>query len=578
MSSPDAFYAVPASVFPVDQNQCLVLNRRDGTVRQVDALAARALGCCQGVRPLEAHFAAMFQGGVSANPEAVAKAAERLLTLELLRQWTFRPPVRATAPAPAEIDTIVVITADRPRMLARCLESIVRHCRRWGHAPRLLVVDGSRRESAATVEAICAVGKQAPGVVEYLGQDQAARIRHDLAVEGIPQDVLDFALTPGEIGANRNLALLSTIGERIIMVDDDIVWEPWELEGETGGVALAGHEDPREWRFFETRQEALDAARRVDVDLLAAHGAVLGQRLGDVLAAGEPDLRTACQHMIAAVEDPHSRTIRVTSAGRAGDLAGSPAFRFLVPNRSLWQALLADEHALRPALASRDIHHIARQLTITHHMTSVGYCMGLDNRTLLPPFLPTGRNEDAAFGSMLHLIDEGAVFAHLPYGVIHSSEPASPRPFENGPMASAQQPSLSAVVLGALGARSLGSAGGTQSRRLKRIGEVLHELAEREGVARLVGATELVLAAECRRLRNVGGQPSGKGPGPFGAALERYWRLAVARLTQVPWQEVTEQSGEGTGWLPSAVSRTADLIELWSALEIRLRTRVSVAN
>jgi hypothetical protein len=76
MASPEGFYAVPASVFPVGGNECLILDRRDGSVRHVDALAARALGCCHGVRTLVAHAAAILEEGVGAHAAETAKAVE----------------------------------------------------------------------------------------------------------------------------------------------------------------------------------------------------------------------------------------------------------------------------------------------------------------------------------------------------------------------------------------------------------------------------------------------------------------------------------------------------------------------
>jgi hypothetical protein len=421
MVSTEGFYAVPVSIFPVGGNECLALDRRDGSVRQVDMLAARALGCCEGVRPLDAHAAAMLRAGVSANPAAIAKAVDRLLALDLLRRWTWRPPDDHASAEPGQIDTVAIVTADRPKMVARCLDAIIRHCRRWDHAPRLLVVDGSRHEADATRQAACQAATEAPGRVEYLGQTEAARLRRALAGEHLPADVLDFALTPGEIGANRNLALLSTVGERVLMVDDDVLLEPWALEDAKDGVALVGHEDPHEWRFFKTRQEALEAAYHVDVDLLAAHGSLLGRNLTDILTCGEPDLATACQHMIAAATHPHDRAICVTFVGLAGDAAIYCPGRLLFARGSLQRQLHGSATALRTALTSREVHRIVRRLSVTHDSACMSYCVGFDNRSMLPPFLPVARNEDGIFSVMLTSIDSTALFAHLPYGVVHDS-------------------------------------------------------------------------------------------------------------------------------------------------------------
>jgi hypothetical protein len=421
MASPEGFYAVPASVFPVGGNECLVLNRRDGSVRHVDALAARALGCCQGVRPLEVHAAAMLRAGVSANPAAIAKAIEQLLSLELLRGWTWRAPESPANAEPGEIDTVAIVTADRPKMVARCLDAIIRHCRRWHHAPRLLVVDGSRHEADATRQAACHAATEAPGPVEYLGQTEADHLRRAFAGEHIPADVLDFALTPGEIGANRNLALLSTVGERVLMVDDDVLLEPWALEEAKDGIALVGHDDPREWRFFETRQAALDATHRVDIDLLTAHGSLLGRHLGDLLTQNAPDLDVACHHMVTAAENPGDLTISLTFAGLAGDSARYCATRLLLSSGRLRQRLYREPRSLELATTTREAHSIPAQLSITHHTACLAYCMGMSNADGLVPFLPVGRNEDGVFGMTLQMTGHRSLAAHLPCGVLHDS-------------------------------------------------------------------------------------------------------------------------------------------------------------
>jgi hypothetical protein len=45
--------------------------------------------------------------------------------------------------------------------------------------------------------------------------------------------------------------------------------------------------------------------------------------------------------------------------------------------------------------------------------------MGLDNRELLPPFFPVGRNEDGIFGRMMERCIPGACTAHLPWSIAH---------------------------------------------------------------------------------------------------------------------------------------------------------------
>jgi hypothetical protein len=44
---------------------------------------------------------------------------------------------------------------------------------------------------------------------------------------------------------------------------------------------------------------------------------------------------------------------------------------------------------------------------------------GLDNREMLPPYFPVGRNEDGIFGAIVHRCCPHAYFAHLPLSLLH---------------------------------------------------------------------------------------------------------------------------------------------------------------
>jgi hypothetical protein len=49
---------------------------------------------------------------------------------------------------------------------------------------------------------------------------------------------------------------------------------------------------------------------------------------------------------------------------------------------------------------------------------------GLDNRTLLPPFPPAGRNEDGVFALSLRTCAEHALIGYIPFAVLHSPDEA----------------------------------------------------------------------------------------------------------------------------------------------------------
>ncbi len=402
------YYAASRSVFSLGRNTSLVICHDDQAVVELDGLASRVLALCQGVRTLEAHAAVAWQSGVTGDPNALAAAFDKLLETGLLRPWeeAARPDAASPGPAPRLLATVAVITADCPAMLRRCLESLVHHADAFGRRLRFLVIDGSRddagrRESRAVAAAVDAQGAH---VVVYIGRDEAEALQGRLADRSLVDSAVTFGLVPGEIGANRNLAVLFAAGERLLMVDDDVVCDPWVRGDRTDGVALGGHADLREWAFFDTRQAALAAAGPAPIDLLAAHDELLGTSLGHLAAA--PNLRRTP----AAIGSTRWRGGGVWPCGRR-----SPGWRAMractvratccscpapCARCSSRVATVFDR-----ALGSREVHRLARQTLVTHEPFCMAYCMGLAGESLMPPFMPVGRNEDGVFGAMLSFID-----------------------------------------------------------------------------------------------------------------------------------------------------------------------------
>jgi hypothetical protein len=449
MKSGPLYHAIPSTTFHPARDTALVLTRDNEHLTKLDATAARVLACCHGVNTLEEHAISAWTSGAATDYMAIAAAIGELLDRGLLRESTFIGDQATVSEASCTkpITTVVVITADRPQMLRRCLQSVCQHMTTFGGKARLLVIDGSRGAQRATRQAVTEAAQSASRVVSYIGPEEAARLRRRLVSAGIPDGVLDFGLVPGAIGSNRNLAALFTAGEKILMIDDDILCEPWALEGVESEMAVGGHYDLREWAFFPNRHQSLGQAKRVSVDLLHAHAAVLGRPIWSFreLASAGVNLRHACRHMIDVLETGRNHTVHATFAGLAGDSARYCPYSVIFMKGPLRQLLRSDPEALRTALYSREVHRIVRRTTVTHDPACMSYCMGLANDRLAPPFMPIGHNEDVIFCAMLACADPKALFAHLPYGVWHdSARTAAYGPDEEMP--SARQTRLSELL------------------------------------------------------------------------------------------------------------------------------------
>jgi hypothetical protein len=191
----------------------------------------------------------------------------------------------------------------------------------------------------------------------------------------------------------------------------------------------------------------------------------------------------------------------------------------------------------------------------------MSYCMGLDNRSLLPPFLPVGRNEDGVFGVTLGLTDENALFAHLPYGVIHDSQRPSSYA-EDEKMVSARRTRLSDLILW-LTQRSMHllDLAGHGAVTLRQLGDGLANVQTMASDRQMSLFAEASLGVRCQGL--AGADAVGLQPGPivasYAASVADYRRAVVA----------FEDAGlaVGAAGLTQAVTAFARLMIAWNDVQ-----------
>ena len=408
----------------------------------------------------------------------------------------------------------------------------------------------------------------------YVGARQREAIVGRLAGGGVDPKLLQLALGGGTIGSQRNLLLILTAGRGVLMTDDDIRWAAWRPSAHRPGLALAGHTEAREHRFFASRDEAVADCGQESGNLLALHEAVLGRPVRDLID-GDTDLSQACAHLLDALHSPPSPIVRVSMAGLAGD-AGTycPHLRLLAEG-SLKAALAADEAAFTLALSSREIQRIARQTLVTHEPRCMAGCMALDNREVTPPFMWRGSNEDGVFGMMLGAVDRRALFAHLAHGVIHASTRPSVR--DSGPIVSAAQTRL-ADLLPMIATRVAGSPAPDVPTGLASVARRCREL----GCLRLEEfrdqARAWLLEARSRQLLRLAEIADDGSYPEYWRAAARHYRGACLASLQDPWFYCPvefRQPGRPIGDCfeeARAFTRAfGELLDIWPALWARAR-------
>ena len=421
-----------------------------------------------------------------------------------------------------EIATAAIITADRPRLLARCLESLVSNCALGRSQPRILIVDGSRQDRNRVVNRrnVRESAARTQLKVDYVGPVQARALRARLAARGIPRRTLRFGLTPGGTGANRNIAVLMAGGSNLLMIDDDVICAPWSLAARESGVAIAGTAELRDIRFFPTRRAALRMGRAAPISLVDAHSQLLGATSRDLVSGALGDIVTASPDGLwSTIEKGAEYRVRASFAGLAGDSGTSCPHHLLFATGALKEKLTTDPVAFATALRSREVIRIARRNIVTRVPNCMAVCMALANDALLPPFLPFGRNQDGLFGVMLHFIDRTALFGHLSYGIVHDSTRASA--YASAPIASATQ-TLFANLLVSF-ARRARFRSGSASANLGGLADSLHDVSRLPIREFITQAMQFTLEDRCGRLAVLRDRLS------IDASYPAYWRKAVDR-------------------------------------------------
>jgi len=339
---------------------------------------------------------------------------------------------------------------------------------------RFIVVDGSKSPTnqARTRDVV----KQFRGKLAstYIGPVERRQVVTRIARAGAHSAALTTGLGTGMTGANRNLLLVLTAGHPLLMVDDDIQWTAWSLPSSSDRLAIVGHEDPRQWTFFQTRAEAISVTAEGAVDILTAHQSLLGRDTWSLMTDG-PDLSDACSYVLGALAKSPAPKVCVTLVGVAGDSGIYCPYQVLFATGKTRDELRRTASTFRCAISSREVRRIAPRSVVTHEPLCTAGCIGLANTDLLPPFMPLGRNEDGVFGRMLAFTHPHALFGHVPWGIIHDSDRPSARPED---IPSAMQTRLADIVLEVVRLACAAPIPQSERARLRHVGRVFMELAE----------------------------------------------------------------------------------------------------
>ena len=500
-----------ADILPGPANTVLLHSRRSGTGMLVQPDVARALELCTHFRSLEAHTKQITEAlpALRDHAQHTRQTLEHIAHQGLMEssETAFERITAAAKISTAELPSrLFILTCDRPDALHRLLLPLVQQALPE-HVEGLWVIDDSRDEHHHQKNA--AISEEANNACEvpihYFGAEAKASLIESL-VSACPdqtpsiQWLLDrdsWGETP-TYGIARNLALLLSVGTRALVMDDDTLPE-----------AIAAPRATAPFRFADMNErEAIFYASEEDIErhALVISGSPVEKmldRLGSPLSAalsGQLSDHRGLQGMngnLIARYDAQSR-VRVAQCNSWGD-SGAAGSRWLLslPDKSIQQLLEAGSD-LRALLSPQHCWAGYPGAVVTP-FSSMSQWVGLDHSTLLPPYLPAGRNEDLLFGIMMQRMHPEAAVLQVDWAIRHS-----PMTARNGPLMDAfkVEPGVS-LLADWLGREPADQFGISVERRLVGMSEALARLAEMETdaaavlIGRQLGGRQAAVLAQC---------------------------------------------------------------------------------
>jgi hypothetical protein len=329
---------------------------------------------------------------------------------------------------PDKISTIAIVTCNRLPGLVRALESYIANVKKYERQVDFGIFDDSRdaqgRERTRT-ELRSLQAKHAV-TIRYAGREEKEAFAAALQKEsGVDRKIIDFALFDpfqcgNSVGANRNAVLLHSAGELIYSADDDTVCEFYSMANYRPDLAVTSMANPTELYFFRDQKVANAAAIRSEKNLLQMVEDLLGLSPAQCVANSKlPADTTLSKPEWSQDVLSEQWRVRIGWVGIFGDSG------FMYPGFLLWlsgesrRRLLKDADTYAAIKQSRQILRAPLKRTIGPGPYCQTTALGIDNRALLPPFMPVLRGEDILFGTMIHHSFQGSCFGYLPWAIRH---------------------------------------------------------------------------------------------------------------------------------------------------------------
>lgn len=524
------FRADDLVLFDLGQHCKLAYSRRRRSAQLLPAAHGRVLATCAGFQSLGAHAADYCRAaGIGSSVGRIGRLrliAGAILDRRRGASFAAKPPQQAeverilvcladagllvaesdaasswmglprSCPETPAISLIGIPTRNRVSALGRALADYAANCRSFQRNNTFLIADfsDSGRTRQANRQMARSFGQANDVAIAYCGPEERASYAKLLTREGgLPPDVVNFALfnvpewrPPGHApwerwictGAARNAILLDSVGELVVSVDDDTVCRVGRTPDAGSGVVVTSRWDARECWFFADHEHALASTDPQPFDFLGLHELILGRTAGSCIAKlgdGRVNVDGARNRFILSLASAPT-IVKFSALGLSGDPGVSSVFGYLLLEGETWRRLTSSEKEYLVALTSRAVVQGVRSLTVSDGTFCMGGNLGLDNRDVLPPFMPVQRNQDGLFGHTVRACLPDCCFGFLPWVLEH--DPPMPRTFERDPAwRDAGTVRICDLLCALIASYAVSPFSRTHEARLESLGRYLRDLA-----------------------------------------------------------------------------------------------------
>lgn len=427
------FVARQCTRHALGDNEVVVRARGSGERHITSKRKAALLMACDTFETLEDHCT-WIQRQLGLSDDATRVVLRELESLSQSELVIRASSIRRSPRSPVQpIETLGIVTGNRPALSRRALRSYLDNVRRSGRSIEVVVADDtrSRDERSAFRRDLGKLSGEYGQEIRYMGLEEKKNYVEILAEKGIAADTAAYALTnlsgvQWAAGANRNCLHLDTLGRRVISSDDDLVCSMAPHPDQRDSVIFTGGDYPMDMWYFASTKDAFAFAQPRDADFVGSFSSALGQSLQGLASSDAVEFMRCPTALVELLEVDGS--VGIVTSGLVGDCAhNTPLYAYLFVEGDSRSRLHATEAHFRACSRSRALFRAPPATTITNKLSFASFLFAIDNSQGLPPCPPVSTDEDVLFGNLLRWCNPGWALAQLPWAVRH--QPPTERHF-----------------------------------------------------------------------------------------------------------------------------------------------------